>query len=228
MRLLPRLSLLLFLLVPLLARPASPSAAPAASGWTAVDSVIAVVNQDVILRSDFDRRVSALKTVLEQIKDPAERTKRRIELRKQILGSLIDERLVFQASLAMGLTAVGPEVDRAVAEVKAKNKIDDAALAKVLAENGYTMAQYREEIQRQILQAKLSNLVFRPRVHVSDEELRAAYKEAQKRDPQHIGKFEEVKQPLQERMLEDAMMREQLRWLGERRAEAYIDVRVQP
>jgi peptidyl-prolyl cis-trans isomerase SurA len=203
-------------------------AAAADPAWTSVDSVIAVVNQDVVLQSEFDRRSTQLETVLAQVKDPAERTKRRMELRKQILRSLIDERIFVQAAVAMGITVVGPEIDRAIAEVKGQNKLDDAGLAKALAENGISMAQYREEIQRQILQAKLANLVIRPRIRISDEDLRAAYAEAKKRDPKRIGKFEEVRGPLQERMLEEAMMREQGRWVAERRAESFIDLKVEP
>ena len=214
----------LLLALPLLTRPAS-AAEPA---WTAVDSVIAVVNQDVVLQSDFDRRATQLETVLAQVKDVAERTKRRVELRKQILRSLIDERIFYQAAVAMGITVIGPEIDRAIAEVKTQNKLDDAGLAKALGENGISMAQYREEIQRQILQAKLTNLVIRPRIRISEEELRAAYAEAQKRDPQRIGKFEEVRGPLQQRMLEEAMVREQGRWIADRRAESFIDLKVEP
>ena len=214
----------LLLALPLLTRPAA-AADPA---WTPVDSVIAIVNQDVVLQSDFDRRSSQLETVLAQVKDTAERTKRRAELRKQILRSLIDERILFQAAVAMGITVVGPEIDRAIAEVRSQNKLDDAALAKALAENGLSMAQYREEIQRQIVQAKLANLVIRPRIRISEDDLRKAYAEAKKRDPQRIGKFEEVRGPLQERMMEEAMMREQGRWIAERRAESFIDLKVEP
>ena len=214
----------LLLALPLLTRPAA-AADPA---WTPVDSVIAIVNQDVVLQSDFDRRSSQLETVLAQVKDTAERTKRRAELRKQILRSLIDERILFQAAVTMGITVVGPEIDRAIAEVRSQNKLDDAALAKALAENGLSMAQYREEIQRQIVQAKLANLVIRPRIRISEDDLRKAYAEAKKRDPQRIGKFEEVRGPLQERMMEEAMMREQGRWIAERRAESFIDLKVEP
>lgn len=208
---------------------ATAGAAPAAgAGWTPVDAVIAVVNQQVVLKSDFDRQLAEFKSVLDGVKDPAERTKRRVELRRQVLRALIDQQLFMQAAIGLGLTATSQEIDRAIAEVKAQNKFDDAALTKALAEAGLSLVQYRAEIQRQILTAKVSNLILRPRIRISDEELHAAYAEAQKRDPQHIGTFEEVKEPLAERVFEVAMQREQQRWLAERRAEAYIDVRIEP
>jgi peptidyl-prolyl cis-trans isomerase SurA len=202
-------------------------AASAESGWTAVDSVVAVVNHDVILKSELDRHLSRFKQSLDEIKDPAARGKRRIEVTQQVMRALIDERLFTQEAVRVGLGADDQDVERAVAEVKKQNRLDDAGLAKVLTDQGMTIAQWREELRRQISQAKVANLIIRPRVKISDEELRAAYKEAQKRDPKRIGTFDEVKAPLYERLLEDAMVREQLRWLAERRAQAFIDVRTE-
>jgi peptidyl-prolyl cis-trans isomerase SurA len=204
---------------------AVPAAAAAQGGWTPVDSVIAVVNQEVVLKSDLDRRQAAYEKSLAAVKDPAERAKKRIELRKQIIAALIDEHLLNQEAMRMGLSASDPEVDRAIADVKAKNKLDDASFTKALTEQGLTLRLFREEMRSQIMQAKITNLVLRPRVQISEEELHAAYDQAKKSDPQRIGKFDDVKQPLAERVFEEKMMREQMRWLVERRNEAYIDVR---
>ena len=204
---------------------AAPAAAPAQGGWTPVDSVIAVVNQEVVLQSDLDRRLTAYKAPLAAVKDPGERAKKRIELRKQIVAGLIDEHLLNQEAMRMGMGASDAEVDRAIADIKAKNKLDDAGLSKALAEQGLTLGLYREEMRSQIMQAKVTNMVLRPRVQMSEEELRAAYDEAKKRDPKRIGSFDEVKQPLAERLFEEKITREQMRWLVERRNEAYIEMR---
>jgi peptidyl-prolyl cis-trans isomerase SurA len=220
------LLVLLLLVFPLAA--AAPSVAAAQGAWTAVDSVVAVVNQDVVLKSDLDRRMAAFKSSLDAVKDAAERSRRRIELGKQVLGSLIDERLLAQEAARVGIGAPDPEVDRAVADVKQQNKLDDAGLTKALADQGLTMAQYREELRGQIIGVKVANAILRPRVQIGEPELRAAYEEARKRDPKRIGTFDEVKEPLLQRLFEDAMLREQRRWLAERRADSYIDVRTKP
>ncbi|HKE16054.1 MAG TPA: SurA N-terminal domain-containing protein [Kofleriaceae bacterium] len=204
---------------------AAPAAAPAQGGWTPVDSVIAVVNQEVVLKSDLDRRLAAYKASLDAVKDPGERAKKRIELRKQMIAGLIDEHLLNQEAMRMGLGASDAEVDRAIADIKAKNKLDDAGLNKALAEQGLTLVIYREELRSQIMQAKVTNVVLRPRVQITDDELHAAYDEAKKRDPKRIGTYDEVKRPLAERVFEDKITREQMRWLVERRNEAYIDMR---
>jgi parvulin-like peptidyl-prolyl isomerase len=208
----------------LAASPAVP-AAPAKGGWTTVDSVIAVVNADVVLRSELDRRMAGLKPQLDAIKDAAERAKKRVEATEQVTQSLIDERLMAQEATRIGLGVSDQELERAVAEVKAKNKLDDAGLTKALKEQGLTLAQYREELRSQIAQAKVVNILLRPRVQITEQELRAAYDDAKKRDPQRIGTFDEVKQPLAERIFEEKMVREQRAWLAERRADAYIDMR---
>jgi peptidyl-prolyl cis-trans isomerase SurA len=212
-------------IIVLVAIAAAPAPAPAQGGWTTVDKVIAVVNQDVVLQSDLDRRLASFKASLDEIKDPGERAKKRIELSKQLVQALVNERLLAQEAMRMGLAATDQEVERAISEIKAQNKLDDAGLARELKKQGLTMPQYRVEMRGQIMQAKVSNLVLRPRIQISDEELRAAYDAAKKRDPQRIGKFEEVKGPLAERVFEEKMNREQMRWLVERREHAYIDVR---
>lgn len=199
--------------------------ASAEAGWTAIDSVVAVVNREVILKSELDLHLKRYKEGLDAITDPAARGKKRIEITEQILRALIDERLFAQEAVRMGLGATDQEVERAVAEVKQQNKLDDAGIAKAVSEQGLTVAQWREELRRQIMQARVANLIIRPRINISEEQLRAAYKEAQKRDPKRIGTFDEVRAPLFERLLEDAMVREQLRWLAERRAQSFIDVR---
>jgi peptidyl-prolyl cis-trans isomerase SurA len=199
--------------------------ASAEAGWTAIDSVVAVVNRDVILKSELDLHLKRYQQGLDEIKDPAARGKKRIEITQQILRALVDERLFAQEAVRMGLGATDQEVERAVAEIKQQNKLDDAGIARAVSEQGLTVAQWREELRRQIMQARVANLIIRPRINISEEELRAAYKEAQKRDPKRIGTFDEVRAPLFERLLEDAMVREQLRWLAERRAQSFIDVR---
>jgi peptidyl-prolyl cis-trans isomerase SurA len=204
---------------------AAPALAPAQGGWTTVDKVIAVVNTDVVLQSDLDLRLAVLKPSLDAIKDPGQRAKKRIELRKQVVQALINERILSQEATRMGLGATDQEVERAIADIKAQNKLDDAGLASELKKQGLTMPQYRAEMRAQIMQAKVSNVVLRPRIQISEDELRAAYDAAKKRDPQRIGKFDEVKGPLAERVFEEKMTREQMRWLVERREHAYIDVR---
>jgi peptidyl-prolyl cis-trans isomerase SurA len=212
-------------IIVLVAIAAAPALAPAQGGWTTVDKVIAVVNQEVVLQSDLDRRLAAFKQSLDAIKNPGERAKKRIELSKQVVQALINQRILFQEATRMGLAATDQEVEGAISQIKAQNKLDDAGLARELEKQGLTMPQYRVEMRGQIMQAKVSNLILRPRIQISEEELRAAYDEAKKRDPQRIGKFDEVKGPLAERVFEAKMNREQQRWLIERREHAYIDVR---
>ena len=190
-----------------------------------MDGVIAVVNQDVVLRSELDRRVASFQESLQSVPDLAERSRRRIELTRQVLGAIIDERLFTQEAGRMGLSATDEDVDRAIVQVKSQNNLDDPGLAKALQQGGYTMSQYREEIRHQIMQAKVVNILLRPRIHISEADLQAAYKEVQKKDPKGIGTFKEVRQPLEERLFEDAMFAEQRRWLIERRSSSYIDMR---
>ncbi|RMH37867.1 MAG: hypothetical protein D6689_20620 [Deltaproteobacteria bacterium] len=158
---------------------------PAASGTTPavdgngkrvlLDRVVAVVNDEIILQSDLERRLLPLAASLDDIRDERERERRRRALAQQVLDDLVNERLVLEAAKEAKLEVSEREVDNALAEIKKQNNLDDAGLAKALAMQGYTMSSYREDVRRQILRMRAINVLVRPKVSVTDEDVRAAY-----------------------------------------------------
>jgi parvulin-like peptidyl-prolyl isomerase len=200
--------------------------APAAAddGWVEVDRVVAVVNRDVILSSDVDRRLAGQAKALAAIADPAERARRRAELARTALDAMVGQQLVLQVARDAGVTIAAAEVDAAIEQVKQSNQIDDAGLASALAEAGYTIDQYRQEIEQQIMQLRVVNVILRPRLYVSEADVRKAWEETRRREP-GTGAYAEVKAALRELLTEQALAAEQGRWLAELRANAYVDVR---
>src|SRR5688572_12360635 len=85
--------------------------ADAGPGWTPVDRVIAVVDREVILDSEVERRIRELQPRLDAIKDPAERGRQRAQLHTQVVRSLVDEQLVISACARAGIQVSDPEVD---------------------------------------------------------------------------------------------------------------------
>jgi parvulin-like peptidyl-prolyl isomerase len=199
------------------------SAAPAAR-WIAVDRVAAVVNGEVILLSDVERRLATFKRALEDIADPADRARGRIELRHRVLDGLIDESLFGQEATRLGVGVTDDEVARAIEQVKQQNGMDDAAMAKALGENGYTMQTYRKELQRQIRQVKVMGVLIRPHIHITDQELRAAYDEAKKADPK-LGSFDAEQERIRASLFEQRVPALARQWLDGARAAASIEVR---
>ncbi|WP_428269659.1 peptidylprolyl isomerase [Haliangium sp.] len=146
-----------------------------------LDRVAAVVNDSIVLESELKARMAPLLAGLESISDARERARRQDKLMAQMLDDMIAEELVVQAAREAKLEVGKREIDAALDEIKRQNDLDDAGLKAALAEQGYTISAYRKEIERQLLHMRAINMLVRPRVNVSDEDVRARYDEMSRR-----------------------------------------------
>lgn len=141
-----------------------------------IERVLAVVNDTVILESELTQRVGAFAaTELQDITDVRERSQKWRTLVRNELDRMIDDELMVQAAAEANLEVTPDEVDKAIAEVKKQNKLTDTQFDQALTSQGLTMAQYRKDVRRQILQLRAMNVLIRPRVSVSDEDVREHY-----------------------------------------------------
>lgn len=207
------LSVAFGLTLAVLCRPALADKVP---GWLEIDHVVAVVNADVILESEVARRAAPAAPGPGKPLPPG--------ARKAAIEGLIDELLFNQEASRARLSVSDEEVTAAIGEIKKSNRLDDAGLAKALAAQGFTLELYREEVRGQILRLRAINMLVRPRVTVSDEELAAAYKENKKANPQ-LGTFDKEKDRLRQAMFEQRMAAETQKWLLEKRLSSYIAVK---
>jgi parvulin-like peptidyl-prolyl isomerase len=140
-----------------------------------VDRVVAVVNDDIILDSELRRRLAPLAIELQDIADGRERERRRKVLASQVLDEMVNEEIILDAAEDAKLEVAESEIDSAVDEIKRQNNVDDAGLAEALEQQGYTMSGYRADVRRQIIRMRAVNVMVRPRVTVTDEDVQAAY-----------------------------------------------------
>jgi parvulin-like peptidyl-prolyl isomerase len=171
------------------AQPAGPKpqTAPVAGGAAkdtrtfVVDRVIAIVNDTIILESELRARLAAMTPDLQGIQDPKERARRLDKLKTQMLDEMVNEELIVQAAAEARIEVDASEVTAAMDEIKKQNKLDDAGLAAALSEQGYTIAAYREDLRRQLLRLRAVNQLVRPKVNITDEDVRAKYDEMSRR-----------------------------------------------
>lgn len=162
-------------------KPPKPSKPAKPREFVVVDRVVAVVNDSIILDSELRRRVEPLAAEFEGITDPRERARRIKMLETQILEEMIDEEIIVQAAQEAQLEVTEEEVDAAVEEIKRQNNVDDEGLERALRSQGYTLSAYRADVARQILRMRAINVLVRPRVNVTDDDVRAAYEERARR-----------------------------------------------
>lgn len=161
--------------------PTPSTTSPNAGKRMIVERVVAVVNDSIILRSELDARMVPVIGEAQQIEDPRERERRIEKLRSQVLDEMVNEELIVQAAEAAKIEVESSEVQAALDEIKSSNNLDDAALAQVLAAQGYTLANYKHDLRRQIMRLRAVNQLVAPKVNVTDEDVRARYDEMQRR-----------------------------------------------
>jgi parvulin-like peptidyl-prolyl isomerase len=148
---------------------------------TLVDRVVAVVNDEVVLNSELMMRVAPQAFELEQISDERERKRRKSKLRSQVLDEMINEQLIAQAAVEAKLEVSAKEVETAIADLRRQNGFDETQLAEALRQQGYTMSSYRRDVKQQILRMRAVHTLVRPRVVVTDDDVRAKYDAMERR-----------------------------------------------
>lgn len=158
------------------AQPAAPRRpSPNAGKKLVVERVVAVVNNAIIMQSELDARMLPMLAETENIADPKERARRRHKLTGQVLEEMVSEQLIVEAAEGAKIEVEADDVNATIEDIKKQNNLDDDGLAKALAQQGYSLSSYRADLRKQILRLRAINQLVRPKVNVSDEDVRARY-----------------------------------------------------
>lgn len=143
-----------------------------------VERVVAVVGDDPVLLSDLRLRARPyLVRINQQVPAGAQRNAAISQLYETVLQRLVDERLQEKAAQKSRIVVTAQEISDALGRVAKQNNISVEALMAEARRSGMTDAQYRQEIRRQLLEAKLLNLRVQGRIRVTNEDVRAAYRD---------------------------------------------------
>ncbi len=146
-----------------------------------VERVVAVVNDEAIFLSEVRRRAAPFLTQVMATAGQAERAALLERLYKQMLDLLIDEELIRQAAQRMEVRVSRVDVDRAIENVRAQNQLSEDEFWEAVRSQGYSEAQYRSDLRRQLLRLKVINTRVRGRVNITEEDVRREYDQATRR-----------------------------------------------
>jgi peptidyl-prolyl cis-trans isomerase SurA len=147
---------------------------PAASSPVTIERVGAIVNDQVILESEIVQRATPMLGEV-QTTDPKERAREWRALMRRTIDQMIDEELILDAAQESKIEVTGEEVQKALDEIKRQNRLTDTQLDQALVQQGTTLAEYRKDVRRQILRLRAVSMLVRPRVNVSDEDVKARH-----------------------------------------------------
>ena len=162
-----RMNKLLTLLIPLFALATGMAQAQLMSTQP-LDGIVAVLDEEVILRSELDRQVEA---VLAQYANNPQQLPPRNELERQVLDRLIMTKLQVARAESTGIKISDAEVDQTLAQIAQQNRMDVGQLRQAIQGQGMSWEQFRSNVHEESLVRQLRQRVIQSNVQVSDTEI---------------------------------------------------------
>jgi len=135
------------------------------------DRVVAVVNDDVVLLSEvyaFDTYIN------EQVAAGSDAAAARAVAEREVVDRILQQRLVAQEVQRLSLEVNDQEIDRNIDDIAQRNGLErDQLRAEV--EKEMTWAAYRAELAKGLQEMKFAQSVLRPRINITEDELRDAF-----------------------------------------------------
>lgn len=146
---------------------------PTAGARTVADRIVAVVNRGIITESELNARVETVETNMRRQRVAAPPTD---ILRRQVLDRLIAERLQADLARQSGLKVDDNQLDRAIGRIAEQNSMSREELMQAIAQQGLTPEQFRNQIRREMIEARLRDREVDSRIAISEAEVDAYLK----------------------------------------------------
>lgn len=133
-----------------------------------LDRVVAIVDNDVVMQSQFDSR---LREVEQAIAKRGAELPPQDALRQQVLERLIVESLQLQIADRSGIRITDEELNQAVETIAQRNGMNVEQFRQALARDGLSFQEAREQIRREMLINRVRQRRIADRIQISEQEL---------------------------------------------------------
>jgi peptidyl-prolyl cis-trans isomerase SurA len=154
--------------IPSLAQAQLLSPQDTSAGAQPIDRIVAVVEDDVILQSELNDAVASIQQ--QYASQPGQLPPIDV-LRRQVLDRLILMKLQLQRADDQGIRVSDAEVDQAVQNVAAQNKMSPDQLRAAVEQSGLSFDAFRQQLHDQLVVQKLHQNVVRDSVSVTNSEI---------------------------------------------------------
>jgi peptidyl-prolyl cis-trans isomerase SurA len=157
--------------------------APPLAQAAVVERVVAVVADKAILLSDVQQRARPFQLqIYTNVPEGASRNAALSQLYRQLVERLIDEELQGREAVKANITVNAQEIQSAIERVAKQNEVTVEQLFEEAQKNGLNLTEYRSEIRRQLLDAKMLNLRVQGRMRISEDDMRGTYRRLQQEE----------------------------------------------
>jgi peptidyl-prolyl cis-trans isomerase SurA len=147
----------------------APLAAPAQGAEVEpLDSIVALVDEDVILRSELDLAVAG---IVDRVRASGEAMPPMNLLESQVLERLIIRELQVQRALQTGIRASDADIDQALTTLAQQNNMSVQQLREVIEGDGEDFAEFRRNIGEEIMAERLRQRIVNGMDPVTDTEI---------------------------------------------------------
>jgi peptidyl-prolyl cis-trans isomerase SurA len=130
-----------------------------------VDRIVAVVGNEVVLLSELRVRARVFEKSVDAASKPGtSRSAVEALVNREVLSRMIDERLIAAEAGRMQLVVTSDEIEAAVRSVSSGQGISSSELFAAARAAGMSAQAYRQELGRQLLEAKMVQLRVMPRI----------------------------------------------------------------
>jgi len=131
-------------------------------------SIMAVVNDDVISSLDVADRMKLILTTSGRPDTPEIRSK----LSKQVIKSLIEERLKLQAAKRNNISISGDDVEDAIKRIEKSQNKAEGSLVRMITEKGLSTESFKQQIKGEVAWNKILARKIKRDIKISEEEVR--------------------------------------------------------
>src|ERR1700730_8652629 len=133
-----------------------------------LDRIAAIVNDGLVLKSELDSQMDAVtKRLIEQkVELPSQSI-----LKQQVLDRLVLQEIETQQAKRVGLTVSDEQLNSALQEIAARNKIPFDQLPTALSAQGVEYKQYRESMRKELTLSGLRQRDVIARINVTPHEM---------------------------------------------------------
>jgi peptidyl-prolyl cis-trans isomerase SurA len=133
-----------------------------------IDSIVALVDEDVILRSELDLAVSG---IVERVRASGESMPPMSLLESQVLERLIMRELQIQRALQTGIRISDADIDQALVTLAQQNGMTLQQLRQVIEGDGESFAEFRQNIGEELMTERLRQRIVNGMEPITDTEI---------------------------------------------------------
>ncbi len=139
-----------------------------AQSSTQIDSIVALVDDDVVLRSELDL---AIKGIVDRIRQQGGDLPPQHLLEKQVLERLIVRRLQLQRAFQTGIRISDADIDQAMLMLAQQNQISLMQLRQAIESDGEDFVEFRQNIGEEMMTERLRQRVVNSMDPITETEI---------------------------------------------------------